>query len=164
MKQHWARITATFFYTGYLRPASGTWGSLAALPFAWALYAIGGLWLFVLAIPATYIKGYLATKWMTQGHDNHDPSEIVIDEVVGQWIALLPVMIGATAAGTDVLALWPGWITAFVAFRLFDIWKPGPVGWADRLHGPTGVMLDDVIAGVLAACVVLAFAGIAHGF
>lgn len=164
MKMRWAKITATVFYVGYMRPAPGTWGSLAALPLAWLIYSIGGLWLFVLAIPAAYVKGVLATKWMTEGQDNHDPSEIVIDEVVGQWIALLPVMIGATAAGADVLALWPGWITALVAFRLFDIWKPGPVGWADRMHGPTGVMLDDVIAGGMAAVVVLVFAGAAHAF
>ena len=49
-------------------------------------------------------------------------------------------------------------------FRLFDIWKPGPVGWADRRKGPTGVMLDDVIAGLMAAVVVTLMAGIAHGW
>ncbi|SLN15748.1 phosphatidylglycerophosphatase A family protein [Pseudooctadecabacter jejudonensis] len=163
MKDAWAKITATVFYVGYLKPAPGTWGSLAALPMAWLIYTLGGLWLFVLAIPAAYIKGYYATLWMTQGQDNHDPSEIVIDEVVGQWIALLPVFVGAAHAGVDVLALWPGWVAAFVLFRLFDITKPGPVGWADRKDNATGVMLDDVIAGVLAAICVGALAGLFHG-
>ena len=99
----------------------------------------------------------------TRGKVDHDPSEIVIDEVAGQWIALLPIAFGAANAGVGVTALWPGWVAAFVLFRLFDIWKPGPVGWADRRHGPLGVMLDDVIAGVLAAIVTIVLAGIAHG-
>ena len=164
MKDQWAKITATVFYVGYMKPAPGTWGSLAALPMAWLIYAIGGIWLFLLAIPAAYVKGYIATKWMTQGKDNHDPSEIVIDEVVGQWIALLPVMAGATMMNVSSLALWPGWIAAFLFFRLYDIVKPGPVGWADEKNNATGVMLDDVIAGAFAAVCVMCLAGIWHGF
>jgi len=163
MKQHWARITATVFYVGYLKPAPGTWGSLAALPLAWLIYAVGGLWLFLLAIPAAYIKGYFATKVMTDGADDHDPSEVVIDEVVGQWIALTPVIIGATHSGVAITAMWPGWIAAFALFRLFDIAKPGPVGWADRKDSATGVMLDDVIAGLMAAVCVFGVAGLWHG-
>ena len=159
----WAKITATVFYVGYMKPAPGTWGSLAALPLAWLIYAIGGVWLFVIAIPAAYVKGYLATKVMTEGADDHDPSEIVIDEVVGQWIALLPVFVGASHAGVNVLALWPGWAAAFVLFRLFDITKPGPVGWADRKNNATGVMLDDVIAGIMAAVGVGVLAALWHG-
>jgi phosphatidylglycerophosphatase A len=64
---------------------------------------------------------------------------------------------------TSVFALWPGLIAAFVLFRLFDIWKPGPVGWADRRDDALGVMLDDVIAGVLGAIAVVALAALAHG-
>lgn len=163
MKDQWAKITATVFYVGYLKPAPGTWGSLAALPLGWLIYQIGGVWLFLLAIPAAYIKGHIATVIMTRGSDNHDPSEIVIDEVVGQWIALAPVIIGAAHAGVSITALWPGWIVAFVLFRLFDITKPGPVGWADRKDNATGVMLDDVIAGIMAAICVVGLAGLWHG-
>ncbi|MCF2903943.1 phosphatidylglycerophosphatase A [Octadecabacter sp. CECT 8868] len=164
MKDTWAKITATVFYVGYMKPAPGTWGSLAALPLALLIYWIGGFWLFLIAIPAGYIKGYIATKWMTEGADNHDPSEIVIDEVIGQWIALLPVFFGAYWVNADVLGLWPGWVAAFVLFRLFDITKPGPVGWADRKDNATGVMLDDVIAGVFAALFVVLLAIIWHVF
>lgn len=163
MKVWWAKITATVFYVGYMKPAPGTWGSLAALPLAWLIYMIGGMWLFLLAIPAAYIKGYYATKIMTTGSDDHDPSEIVIDEVVGQWIALAPVIIGASHAGVPITALWPGWIAAFALFRLFDITKPGPVGWADSKDNATGVMLDDVIAGLMAAICVSGLASIRHG-
>ena len=163
MKDQWAKITATVFYVGYLKPAPGTWGSLAALPLAWLIYEIGGIWLFLIAIPAAYIKGYIATKWMTEGQANHDPSEIVIDEVVGQWIALLPILAAASVFGLPSLTLWPGWIAAFGFFRLYDIVKPGPVGWADSKDNATGVMLDDVIAGILAAICVIGVAGLWHG-
>ncbi|QEE35602.1 phosphatidylglycerophosphatase A [Octadecabacter sp. SW4] len=164
MKDKWAHLTATVFYVGHLRPAPGTWGSLVALPMAWAIYMVGGFWLFALAIPAAYIKGYYATRWMTAGKDNHDPSEIVIDEVVGQWIALLPVIYGIQVTGAAPLSLWPGWLVAFALFRWFDITKPGFVGWADRKDNATGVMLDDVIAGIFAAIGVVALASLYHQF
>jgi phosphatidylglycerophosphatase A len=162
MKDWWAHITATVFYVGHLKPAPGTWGSLVALPMAWAIYMIGGFWLFALAIPAAYIKGYYATKLFTAGKDDHDPSEVVIDEVVGQWIALLPVIYGAQMMEVTPFTLWPGWIAAFVLFRWFDITKPGFVGKADQRNDATGVMLDDVIAGVFAAIGVVSLASIYH--
>jgi phosphatidylglycerophosphatase A len=155
-------LIATFFYVGHMRPAPGTWGSLAALPAALVIYLIAGPWGLVLGVILSYGLGVWATGVETRGKDNHDPSEIVIDEVCGQWIALLPIAFGAANAGVSILALWPGWIAAFALFRLFDITKWGPIGWADRMHGPTGVMLDDVIAGVFAAIGVLLLAGLAH--
>ncbi len=158
-----SKLIATFLYVGYLRPAPGTWGSLAALPAAWVIYALGGWVLLAIAIPVGFAKGLWATARMTEGQTDHDPSEIVVDEVIGQWIALLPVAIGASHSGASILALWPGILTAFLAFRLFDIWKPGPVGWADRKGDAMGVMLDDVIAGIFAAIVVVIGAWVAHG-
>lgn len=151
------------FGIGRLKPAPGTWGSLAALPMAYGLHLLGGPLLLFAAVLIAFGLGWWATAAATAGEANHDPSEIVIDEVVGQWIALLPVSLGATMAGNDMLALWPGWISAFLFFRLFDIWKPGPVGLADRRHDALGVMLDDVIAGGLAAMCVLVVAVFAHG-
>jgi len=158
-----ARLIATFFCVGLLRPAPGTWGSLAALPAAWALHALGGFAALAMASVAVFAIGWWATERETAGKDDPDPSEIVIDEVAGMWIALWPVSLGAAMQGVDVLALWPGWIVAFLGFRLFDIWKPGPIGWADRRNDPLGVMLDDVIAGIFAAMLVVAAAGVAHG-
>ncbi len=157
-----AAFIGTVAGAGRLRPAPGTWGSAAALPLFWALWTLGGLWLVLLAIPAVFLAGLWATAEMTRGAADPDPSEIVVDEVVGQWIALLPVAVGAAHAGAPILALWPGWIAAFVLFRLFDIRKPGPVGWADRRHGPVGVMLDDVVAGILAALGVAVLGALAH--
>lgn len=157
-----ARI-ATVGGVGHLRPAPGTWGSLVALPLALILHIIGGFWLLLAGVVLSFGAGWWATAVETKGGDDHDPSEIVIDEVAGQWIALLPLSIGAGHAGVAMTALWPGWIAAFVLFRLFDIWKPGPIGWADRRGDALGVMLDDVIAGVFAALGVMALASLAHG-
>ncbi len=159
-----SRLLATVFGIGLLRPAPGTWGSAAAVPLGYLLHAVFGFPVFLLATVAVFFIGWWATASATDGQADHDPSEIVIDEVVGQWIALLPVSAGLWHAGVDAWVFpWPGWVTAFVMFRVFDIWKPGPVGWADRKHSALGVMLDDVIAGLLAAVVVMLAAGFAHG-
>jgi phosphatidylglycerophosphatase A len=156
------RLLLSFFGAGLLRPAPGTWGSLAALPAAWAAHQLGGPLLLILGAALLYVAGVYLTAQETAEAEDHDPSWIVIDEVVGQWIALLPVSLGAYRAGVDITLLWPGFVTAFLFFRLFDIWKPWLVGRADRRGDATGVMLDDVWAGLFAAVVVVILAGIAH--
>lgn len=158
-----ARAIATFFGAGLLRPAPGTWGSLAALPVAFGLHLAGGFPLLAAATVVVFGAGLWATAQVTAGAADHDPSWIVIDEVAGMWIALWAVSWPAWAHDIAVTALWPGWVAAFALFRLFDIWKPGPVGWADRKGGALGVMLDDVIAGVFAGLGVAVLAGLWHG-
>ncbi|MCE8535891.1 phosphatidylglycerophosphatase A [Ruegeria pomeroyi] len=158
-----ATLIGTVGGVGYLRPAPGTWGSLAALPLAWVLHQLGGFPLLALATAGAYLAGLWATRVMTAGQADHDPSEIVIDEVAGQFLALWALSLPAWLHGLDISALWPGWIAAFVLFRLFDITKPGPVGWADRRGDPTGVMLDDIIAGLFAAIGTALLAGLFHG-
>ncbi|MEX0969575.1 MAG: phosphatidylglycerophosphatase A [Paracoccaceae bacterium] len=157
-----ARAIATLGGVGYLRPAPGTWGSAVALPLAYLLHIFGGPWALVAGIVAASALGWWATWVETRGRENHDPSEIVIDELAGQWIALLPVSFGAAYAGADVLALYPGWIAAFVLFRLFDITKLWIIGWADARDDALGVMLDDIFAGAFAALGVAALAALAH--
>lgn len=158
-----SHLICTFFYVGHLRPAPGTWGSLAALPVAWGLHLAGGPALLALGIALAFTLGTWATRRETKDKGDHDPSEIVIDEVAGQWLALLPVSIGATHAGANLTSLWPGVVFAFLAFRFFDILKPGPIGWADRRHDALGVMLDDILAGIAAALCVMLAAGLYHG-
>lgn len=152
------RIIAVFFGAGLLRPAPGTWGSLAAVLTGYiiALY-FAALGLAVGSVLALLI-GWWATAIETRGKDDHDPSEIVIDEVAGQWLALAPVayFIDLPTALWSPQTLW--WLAAFGLFRLFDITKPGPVGWADRRGDAWGVMLDDVIAGAIAAVLIVAAA------
>jgi phosphatidylglycerophosphatase A len=155
------RMITTLGGVGLLRPAPGTWGSLVALGLGVLVHMAGGALLLVLATLAVTALGYWAVR-VEVGTSSDDPSEIVIDELAGQWVALWPVSVGATLNGADILALYPGLITAFVAFRAFDILKPGPVGWADRQHGAFGIMADDVIAGWLAAMIVALAAVLAH--
>lgn len=158
-----ARLIATVGGIGYLRPAPGTWGSLAALPLGWLFHVIGGFPLMLVAVAASFLKGLWATRVMTRDSADHDPSEIVIDEVAGQLTALLPLSYAAWSMELDILRMWPGWIAAFLLFRLFDITKPWLVGWADRRNDAMGVMLDDMIAGAFAAIGVIVLAALWHG-
>ncbi len=155
------RLILSFFGAGYLRPAPGTWGSLAAFIPAWGLFQIGGAYALAAAALVLGWLGIGLIRAETAGGDE-DPGWIVLDEVVGQWIALLPVAFGAARVGVAPWELWPGLLVAFLAFRAFDIWKPWLVGKADRRGDAEGVMLDDVWAGVFAAIVVLILAAIAH--
>jgi phosphatidylglycerophosphatase A len=160
-----ARAIATFGYVGLIPGAPGTWGSLAALPAGYALHWLGGFPLLALATLAVFALGLRATAAATRAGGHHDPSEIVIDEVAGQWIALMPLSLGLWLAGAAPHVFpWPGWVGAFVLFRAFDILKPWPVSWADRRADALGVMLDDVVAGVMAAAVVTLLAAVAHGW
>ncbi|MCI2398273.1 phosphatidylglycerophosphatase A [Aliiroseovarius subalbicans] len=157
------KFIATFGYVGLLKPAPGTWGSAAAIPAAWLIHWGFGFPGLIVATVVVYYVGWYATAQYTKGTGIHDPSEVVIDEVAGMFIALLPLSGGLWHAGVDPhIFPYPGWIGAFLAFRLFDIWKPGPVGWADRKPGAHGVMLDDVIAGLIAAICVSAAAAFSH--
>jgi len=132
-----ARLVASGFGSGFFPIAPGTAGSFVAL-----LLGAGLLWLSPAALPVAVLAAAFGGLWAVSAADaGDDPGWVVIDEVAGQWIALLPL-------ARPTLA---GLAAAFVLFRLLDIVKPGPVGWADRQHGPAGVMADDMIAGAIAA-------------
>ncbi len=148
---------------GYLRPAPGTWGSLAALPLAYGIHELGGFWLLVNVGFFAFVSGWMAVQKLTAAGAGQDPSWVVIDELVGQWIALLPISYGAIFMSVEIWRLWPGWIAAFVLFRLFDIWKPWIIGTVDRSGTPLSVMLDDVLAGIFAAAGVIVLAVLYHG-
>ncbi len=165
MKSTLAKIIATVCWVGLLPVAPGTMGSLVALPAAYGLHWLGGFPLLLLATVVGFFKGWWATSvYVNQPGAPEDPSEVVVDELIGQWIALLPLSFGLWHAGAAAHVFpWPGILVAFLFFRLFDIWKVGLVGWADRRGDPLGVMLDDVIAGIFAAIVVLIGAALSHG-
>lgn len=162
-----SRLIATFFYIGLLRPAPGTWGSAAALVLGMVVLRYLGLSALVLATLAATALGFWACKALL-GDSGRDPGEVVIDEVAGQWIALLFPAAGffLSDAGQGFLERsggwlpWPAWVAPFLLFRLFDIWKPGLVGRADRRGDAAGVMIDDLWAGLFAglASVILAVA------
>lgn len=144
--QHWKDpevLLVTGFGSGFAPRAPGTWGSLAAL-LIWWLCLAGLAWPVQLAVIAfTLLLGTWLVGRVGRRYGVGDDPGIVVDEFVGLWLALL-------AAPAAVLPA----VLGFALFRLFDIWKPGPVRLAERrTPGALGVMLDDVVAGGLAAVV-----------
>jgi phosphatidylglycerophosphatase A len=135
-----ARFIAAGFGTGYAPLAAGTVASAAAVMTGAVLLLSPGA-LALAALLATF-GGFLAVK---RAVIEGDPGWVVIDEFAGQWITLL-------ALPRPTI---PGLIAAFILFRIFDITKLGPVGWADRRHGAFGIMADDVIAGFIAAAILI---------
>jgi len=160
-----SRAVATVFGLGRLRPGPGTWASVAALAAGLAIDRVLGFPVLVLATGAVTGLGFWAVGRALAADPEADPPEFVIDEVAGQWLALLFPAAAFWSRGLDDWALvaWPGWVAAFLFFRLFDIWKPGWVGRADRMRGTKGVMLDDLIAGAFAGLATMAAAAVAHG-
>jgi phosphatidylglycerophosphatase A len=144
-KTTWAWLTATFFGAGYLKPGPGTYGSVAAallwfsaahlIPTSSTTLSIATL---IAAIAVTFI-GIPASTIAARESGRKDPGFVVIDEVAGQLFALI--------------LMRPDWrhtLLALVLFRLFDIFKPWPIRRLEALPEGTGIMLDDVAAGLIA--------------
>lgn len=131
---------ATFLFAGHSPVAPGTVGSLAALPLAYVLMGSGRLAMTLGVLVVTVLGTWAAGRYC-EASGRHDNQRIVIDEVAGILITLWPV---SRSLGNLLVG--------FLLFRLFDIWKPGPVRWIDRrVGGGFGVMADDLAAGVLVA-------------
>ncbi|WP_417829994.1 phosphatidylglycerophosphatase A [Thalassospira sp.] len=136
---------ATWFYSGKSPKAPGTAGSFAALPFGWLIWAYGGDSALIVASIAVFAIGVWVAHLYSHMLGIHDAGEIVIDEVVGQWMCLLVVPL----AGGWIDIAWL--LAAFIAFRIFDIIKPWPIRWVDRqVGGGFGIMFDDVLAAAFA--------------
>jgi len=157
------RAIATLWGLGRVVPAPGSAASALAVAAAILLHGLGGfplLALATLAVSALAVPAIGAALPEAGG----DPPEVVIDEVAGQWLAMCAPSAGFWMAGLAPWNFpWPGWLAAFLLFRLFDIWKPWPVGRAERLPGAAGVLADDLVAGAGAALGVMALAGLWHG-
>ena len=144
-KTFWAWSVATFFGAGLGKPGPGTWGSVAAV-LLWAAYAWGFhpapqelLTTLVVGIILSIAVGVPAATIAARESGRHDPGFVVIDEVAGQWIALL----GSRAD-------WRHALLALGLFRLFDITKPFPARQLERLPEGWGIVFDDVAAGLYA--------------
>ncbi len=140
-----ARLIASGFGSGFCPVAPGTAGSLAALILGVLLMRLSPA-----ALPIAILLACVLGVWSVRraAAGAADPGWVVIDEFAGQWIAMLPLT-GFPLSPSACL----GVAASFALFRLFDITKPGPVGWADRRHDAIGVMADDVIAGAMAAAI-----------
>ena len=141
-----AEWIGTVFYIGKLPLAPGTWASIFAV-LCW-YYLFQSVNHFVLPAISIFLFliGGIASDTIVKHSKEHDPSRIVIDEWVGQWVALSMMPINIRTG-----------VVAFVAFRIFDIIKPGPVSKMEKIPGGWGIMADDVMAGIMAYFVVLLF-------
>jgi phosphatidylglycerophosphatase A len=142
----WAILVTTFFGVGRLKPGPGTWGSLATILLwgfassripveqrAWATLAV--------AVVVTAI-GIPAATLVARASGAKDPQFIVIDEVAGQLVALIAIPLA-----------WKTFLAGFILFRIFDMWKPFPIRRLERLPEGTGIVVDDLGAGVYALTV-----------
>jgi phosphatidylglycerophosphatase A len=134
---------ASGFGTGYAPKAPGTFGSLLGLALGAALLAVGHLPLLFGVVAVAGVGTWAIAQ--LPDHAGNDPGWIVIDEIAGQMIPLLAL---------TQLSIG-GVLLSFILFRVFDIWKPGPVAWADKRHDEFGIMGDDLIAGLLAWAIIL---------
>ncbi|MFZ1661327.1 MAG: phosphatidylglycerophosphatase A [Paracoccaceae bacterium] len=158
------RLLSIWFGAGLLKPAPGTWGSAVAVLLGVLIHRLGHFPLLALATVAVTMLGFWAVGRELANRPGEDPSEIVIDEVAGQWLALCFPSAGFWFAGLDATNFpYPGWVAAFLFFRLFDIWKPWHVGRADRRGDAAGVMTDDLWAGLYAGIATIIAAGLSHG-
>jgi len=133
---------ASGFGSGFSPRAPGTVGTAAAL-LPWLWLRMLPLPFYALAVLIAFAIGVWASSWVVRRSGVQDPQVVVWDEFVGVWIALVAAPTG-----------WIWMLAGFALFRLFDIWKPWPVSWADeKIGGGLGVMLDDVFAGVYALVV-----------
>ena len=141
----WAFVVATFFGAGYGKPGPGTWGSVAAV-LLWAAYAWLGhptahglMAALVVGIVVSIAVGVPAATIAAREVGREDPQFVVIDEVAGQWIALLGCPFD-----------WRHGLICLVLFRLFDMTKPPPARQLEDLPGGWGIVFDDVAAGLYA--------------
>ena len=134
----WATVVATGLGSGYSPVAPGTAGSAVGLALLWLLRPLPEVWL-VAAITGSFVVGGLAASRVAADAGRKDPGIVVVDEIVGMWVALafLPL--------TPVTA-----VLAFFFFRLMDVWKPYPARDLETLPWGWGIMADDVMAGVYA--------------
>ena len=150
------------FGSGRLRPAPGTWGSLVGVAWTLLLLAVPSPWFYLAAVAVSLPVAVAACSAAERILGRHDPGSVVLDEIVALPIAFggyavhWAIGTGQMPAWDDARLWWPFMAGAFVLFRLFDIWKPWPIRLADRrVHGGIGIMLDDVLAGILAVAVLL---------
>ena len=145
------KLISSFFYVGFLRPAPGTWGSIVGIILAYIFLKTVTFMTFCLLLLFVILIGFWSTKkYIRKNSEKSDPAEVVVDEVIGQWIAVLPIGYMIQLPEFSFEGLWFVWIWAFISFRFFDIIKLGLVGWADNLGGALGVILDDILAGIAA--------------
>jgi phosphatidylglycerophosphatase A len=142
----WAALVATFFGVGRLKPGPGTWGSLATV-ILWAIALsrvppASHIWATIIAAAVVTLIGIPAATQVARAAGIKDPQFVVIDEVAGQLVALIAVPLA-----------WKTFLAGLILFRVFDIWKPFPIRRLERLPEGTGIVVDDLGAGLYALAI-----------
>src|SRR5271154_7143102 len=142
----WATLVATFFGAGRLKPGPGTWGSLATA-ILWAsassrIPVADRAWATIAAAILVPLIGTPAATLVARASASKDPQFVVIDEVAGQLVTLIAVPLA-----------WKTFLAGFILFRVFDMWKPFPVRRLERLPEGTGIVVDDLGAGLYALAI-----------
>ncbi len=137
---------ATWFGSGLAPKASGTAGSIAALPFAYMIQKTGSIYSLPLATIFIFFAGWWSSnQYLKHNTGDSDPKEIVVDEVAGIWLLLCALPHS-----------WHGYFIGFILFRFFDVLKPWPISVADRnIKGGFGVMFDDILAAIYPVIILL---------
>lgn len=147
------KLFVTFFYSGLLRPAPGTWGSLAGAIVGVGIYYYIGLETLFMASILLFLASISIIDSYEAKSGTHDDSSIVIDEVAGVWVSISIALSSWEQLGVDKFG-WISVVLAFVFFRILDITKPSIIGRLDRnLKGGLGVMSDDMVAGLFAGLI-----------
>ncbi len=145
IKNQWALILATGFGVGFIPFAPGTWGSILSIAFYWMLKPLP-FFFFILSVFIISFLGIWCSDISSYILCDRDPSEIIIDEIAGMGICLFLVH------PSKMLEIGG----CFLAFRTFDILKPFPIGYLEKkFDGGFGIMIDDIIAGIIAGIIVL---------
>ena len=145
------RLIVTFFSLGDAKIAPGTIASLATVMLFYAFARHLNVFSFILIILATTVLAFVTIRIYTTDLLEKDKSEIVIDEVIGQSIALLPLLLFRQSAFTELNLC----IISLLFFRFFDIVKPYPINKFDKMNSPFGIIIDDILAGTFSAILIL---------
>ena len=143
----WATLVATFFGAGRLKPGPGTWGSIATVILwalaSWRIPIANRTWATIIVAVAVTLIGIPAATLVARASGLKDPQFIVIDEVAGQLVTLIAVPL-----------VWKTFVASLILFRVFDMWKPFPIRRLERLPEGTGIVVDDLGAGLYALAVI----------
>ena len=145
--KNWVWLTVSWFgVSGMFSRARGTWGTLAALPFAYVVHIAFGNIVLAAVGCALFALGVIASEKYMLATGKEDPNEVVIDEVAGVCMLL-----------AFMAPNWQCYLAAFILFRIFDVVKPWPVSLADKkIKGGLGVMVDDVLAALYPVAIMVA--------
>lgn len=147
------KIFVSVLYIGFLPVAPGTFGSLFGIILGIIIQSTGGFPLLIATIFILFLIGWnSANNYIKKNNVIADPQEIVIDEVVGQLLSYLPISLYLWFFNEKSFhSTYFDWLITFILFRAFDIFKPWPINWADKIDSGLGIMLDDLIAGLYTA-------------